>query len=309
MLVAAAAAAVYRRFVFSQFAPSRLEISGAELHSAGHVVSVALPDLSHLRGQTAVLGVRLRNFRAEPRHIGLLVEGLPTTRIIVPPCGTTPWVVVLPPALMQTLADRGGAPGALEVTGDADGWAVIGIEIPNYHRRLGDRLAVVLLGHASPDTPATGLPAVAIALALAALASAFGTRGPRTYLQVTAWGLALTSLLVCVTCLALPLISRYQLLLSRPAFLLVVTALFSPLLFDAPALFIALASSIARWRVRVRRSDAPRGDVRTRRGAPGSPGSPSRSRSSSGVDSRFFGQEHNAATAVATVIVICLAVR
>ena len=65
ILLAGIAAAVYRSFVFSQLEPVRIDVVNAELHSSRHVVPVTLPDLSALRDHTVVLGLRLRNTRAE----------------------------------------------------------------------------------------------------------------------------------------------------------------------------------------------------------------------------------------------------
>ena len=146
ILLAAIAAAVYRSFVFSQFVPIRVDVIGEELHSSNHAVKVTLPDLSTLRGQTAVLGLRLRNTRSEPRRIGLLRDGFPSTRVVLPPDRTIRWDIVLSPETVRALATEvGDAARTLELTGDADGWALTALEIRNYHVRMGDRLMVVVL--------------------------------------------------------------------------------------------------------------------------------------------------------------------
>src|SRR3712207_2081443 len=61
LLLAAAAALVYRSAVVSQFIPVSIQITDSELYASQRVVALPLPDISSLRQQTAVLEVRLRN--------------------------------------------------------------------------------------------------------------------------------------------------------------------------------------------------------------------------------------------------------
>jgi hypothetical protein len=143
MLLAALASAVYHSFVFSQFVPIRMEVVGAELNSSRRIVTITLPDLSDLRGHTAVLSFQLRNAGSEPKRIGLLRDGLQTNRVVLPPDRTIGWDIVLSPENVQALARD--AARSLELTGDADGWSVVTFEIRNYHVRWGDRLSVVVL--------------------------------------------------------------------------------------------------------------------------------------------------------------------
>ena len=93
-----------------------------------------------------MLGLRLRNTRAEQRRIGLLRDGLPNARVLLPPDRTIRWEIVLSPDTVRALAaEVGDAARSLELTGDADGWALTALEIRNYHVRLGDRLMAVAL--------------------------------------------------------------------------------------------------------------------------------------------------------------------
>ena len=199
ILLAAIAAAVYRSFVFSQFAPIRVDVIGAELHSSNHAIKVTLPDLSTLRGQSAVLGLRLRNTRSEQRRIGLLRDGFPNNRVVLPPDRTIRWDIVLSPDTVRALAaEVGDAARSLELTGDADGWALTALEIRNYHVRLGDRLmAVALPRQADTYTSGTGFLPVGIALSLLALVTALGPKSQRRSLRLIGNGLA-SQLFWCV---------------------------------------------------------------------------------------------------------------
>ena len=247
LLLTTIAGAVYRSYVFAQFVPIRVDVIGAELHSSNHAIEVTLPDLSTLRGQRAVVGLRLRNTRSEERRIGLLREGFPNTRIVLPPERTIRWEIVLSPETVQALASDGGdAARSLELTGDADGWALTALEIRNYHVRLGgDRLmAVALPRHAGTYTTGTGILPVGLALSLLALVTALGPKSQRRSVRAIGNGLALTAFLVCVTCLIVPRISPYKMLLSQAAFGLVAAGLFSPALLVAARQFVVWSPSI-----------------------------------------------------------------
>jgi hypothetical protein len=125
LLLAALAGAVYRSSVFSQFVPIRLDVVDAERHSTQHAVKITLPDLSTLRGQTAVLALRLRNTRPEQRQIGLMRDGFPTNRIVLPPDGAIRRDIVLSRETVRALATDGELARTLELTGDACAWATV----------------------------------------------------------------------------------------------------------------------------------------------------------------------------------------
>ena len=101
MFFAALASAVYRSAVSSEFTPIRIGVVASEQTASRRIVTIALPDLSSLTGHTAVLAFRLRNGGAEPKRIGLSGEGLPTTRVVLPPNRTIGWDVVLSPEMVQ----------------------------------------------------------------------------------------------------------------------------------------------------------------------------------------------------------------
>ena len=217
------------------------------VHAANHVVTGPLPDLSTLRGQRAVLDLRLRNTRSEPRRIGVLRDGFPNTRVVLPPQRTVGWDFVLSPETVVALAEgRGDAARLLELTGDADGWALTTFQIRNYHARLGDRLMVALPRDADMYSSATGFLPVGIVLSLLALVLALGPKPQRRSLRLIGNGLALAAFLVCVTGLILPRISPYKVLLSQPAFWLVAAGLFSPGLLGAVPQLPAWSRSILR---------------------------------------------------------------
>ncbi len=93
--------------------------------------------------------------------------------------------------------DVGDGRATLELTGDADGWALTALEIRNYHARMGDRLmAVVLPRRADVRTAGTGFLPVAIALCFLALVTAFGPKSQRRSLRLIGNGLSLTAFLV-----------------------------------------------------------------------------------------------------------------
>jgi hypothetical protein len=232
LLLATIAAAVYCTCVFSQFEPIRVDVVSAELHSSRHVITTTLPDLSTLRGQPAVLGLRLQNTRLEPRHIGLLRDGFPRNRVVLPPHRTIRWDIVLSPDMVRTLdMEAGDAARALELTGDADGWALIALEIRNYHVRMGDRLMMVVLpGRAAGYTPGTGFLSLAIALSFLTFANALAPPSPRRSFRLVGNGLALAAVLVCLTLLLFPRLSPYKVVLSPAVFWLIAAGLFSPVL-------------------------------------------------------------------------------
>jgi hypothetical protein len=245
VLLAATASAVYRSFVFSQFVPIHMDVVGAELHSSGHAIKVTLPDLSKLRDQKAVLGVHLRNTRSEQRRIGLLREGFPNDRVVLPPDRTIRWDIVLSPETVRALADVGEAARSLELTGDADGWALTALEIRNYHVRVGNRLmAVVLPRESQMYASGTGLLPVGIALSFLALVQALGPKSQRRSRRLIGRGLAVTACLVCLICLILPRVSPYKLLLSPSAFLLIAAGLFAPVLLYSATTLVARMPSI-----------------------------------------------------------------
>jgi hypothetical protein len=246
IFLAATTSAVYRSFVFSQFVPIRVDVIGAELHSSNRAVNITLPDVSALHGQRAVLGLRLRNTRSERRHVGILRDGFPNDRIVLPGGRTSRWDIVLSPETVRALAtDAGEASRSLEITGDADGWALTAVEIRNYHGRLGGRpAAVVLPRQADVRTSGTRFLPVGIVLSLLALVTALGPRSQRRSLRLTGNGLALAALLVCVTCLVLPRVSPYKVLLSRSAFLLIAAGVFSPIFLHAVPMLVVRMRSI-----------------------------------------------------------------
>ena len=249
MLLAALASAVYHSFVFSQFVPIRMDLIDAEQTASRRVITITLPDLSNLRGHTAVLALRLRNAGSEPKRIGLLREGLQRSRVVLPPDRTIRWDIVLSPENVQALDMAvGDAARSLELTADADGWSVPAFEIRNYHVRWGNRLtAVVLPSRADRYTAGTGLLPVAIALCFLALVNALvQTKAQRTARRLIGTVLALTAFLVCVTCLILPRISAYKVLLSPAAFSLVVAGLFSTVLLHPLSAAQTLAGPIIR---------------------------------------------------------------
>jgi hypothetical protein len=144
MLLAALAAAAYHSFGFSEFVPLRIGVIDTEQTAARRIVTIPLPDLSALRGQTAVLAFRLQNGGGEPKRIGLLRDGLRAHHVVLPPNRTINWDIVVSPENLAALAPAGDAARTLELTGSADVWAVMAFEIRNYHVRVGDRPSVVI---------------------------------------------------------------------------------------------------------------------------------------------------------------------
>ena len=221
-----------------------------EQTASRRIVTVTLPDLSGLRGHTVVLGFQLRNGGSDPKRIGLLRDGLQGNRVVLPPNRTIRWDVVLSPELVQALGGQvGDAPRTLELTGDADAWAVMGLEIRNYHLRWGDRvMAVVLPASADRYVVGTGSLPVAFALGVLALVSVVLPKSPGRAARLIGNGLALTAFLVCLTCLILPKVSPYKVLLSPSAFWLVAAGLFARgllgLLYAAQALVVTIRSIV-----------------------------------------------------------------
>jgi hypothetical protein len=146
LLLAAFVSLVYYAFFSSEFTPVRVNVVDAEQTASRHLVSVTLPDLSALHGQTTVLAFRLRNGGGDPKRIGLLRDGLPPHRVVVPPDDTIDWNVVLTPELVQAL-DIPSPDGSrrLELTADADVWGLMSLDIRNYHLHWGDRASVSVL--------------------------------------------------------------------------------------------------------------------------------------------------------------------
>ncbi len=249
--MAAIAAAVYRAAVFSQFEPIRVDVVSEKLYSSRHIITTTLPDLSALRGQTAVLGLQLQNTLLAPRRIGLLRGGFPRTRVVLPPHRIVRWDIVLSPEVVQALdGEVGDGARALELTGDADGWALTALEIRNYHVRMGDRLMMVVLPRgADAYTAGTGFLPVAIALCLLALLNALAPTSRRRSLRLVGNGLSLAALLVCLTCLLLPKLSPYKVLLSPWVFLSIAAGLFAPVLLHAVTLVVKMPSiAVGYWK-------------------------------------------------------------
>lgn len=134
---------VYHSFFLSPFEPIRIGVVDAEQRASRHVVPITLPDVSSLRGQRAVLALRLRNGGPEPKRIGLLGEGFQGNRIVLPPDGEIRWDILVSPERMQVLGAAGAAGRSLELTADADVWSVMSGEIRNYHLHAGGRAAVL----------------------------------------------------------------------------------------------------------------------------------------------------------------------
>ncbi len=241
ILTAAVAAAVYRTCVFSQFEPIRADVVSTKLQSSGHLVSVALPDLSNVRGQTAELGVRLQNTLLVPRRIGVLRAGFPPEPIVLPPSGTISWDIVLPPEAVRALdMEVGERARTLEFTGDADGWAVTAVEIRNYHARVGDPLKLVVLAN-GPDShaPGTGFLSITLLVCVLAIVNAFEPKPARTSLRLVGSGLVFSAFLLALICLLLPAVSAYRVLLSPSTFLLLTAVLFAPGVLHVGARWIA----------------------------------------------------------------------
>ena len=230
LLCAGLVSAVYRSFVFTEFSPIRLAVIDAEQTASRRVATIALPDLSNLRGHSAVLSFWLRNRDSESRRIGLSGDSLPAARVVVPPNDTSRWDIVLSPEVVQALHGwAGDSARTLELTGDADAWDVMAFEIRNFHMRWGGRpMALVLPVRADRYTAAMGFLPVAIAMCVLGLLMArIDSRPKQRSIGLAIDALAFMACLTCVTCLILPRISTYKLLLSPAAFWMLAAALFA----------------------------------------------------------------------------------
>src|SRR5688572_32775564 len=111
---------VYHSFFFSPFEPIRIGVVDAEQTASRHVVPIALPDVSSLRGQRAVLASRVRNGGPEPKRMALLRDGFQGNRIVLPADAEVRWDILVSPELMQVLGAASAAARTLELTSDAD---------------------------------------------------------------------------------------------------------------------------------------------------------------------------------------------
>jgi hypothetical protein len=146
IVLATLASWVYHSFFFIPFEPIRIGVVDAEQTASRHIVALTLPDVSSLRGQTAVLAWRLRNGGHEPKRIGLLRDGLQPHRVVLTPDSDTNWNIVLTPDEVWALTvGVGDAVRSLELTGDADVWSVMSGEIRNYHLHWGGPLSTAVL--------------------------------------------------------------------------------------------------------------------------------------------------------------------
>jgi hypothetical protein len=145
MLFAALASWVYHALLVSGFVPIRVPVVNEEQTASRRIVAITLPDLSKLRGQTAVLSFEIRNATSEPKLIGVTRDGFHGHRVELPPDRRTTWNIVVSPEDLQALDTGVGDARSLELTGNADAWAVTNFEIRNYHLRWGDRVSVAVL--------------------------------------------------------------------------------------------------------------------------------------------------------------------
>jgi hypothetical protein len=145
ILFATLASWVYHSSYFTPFEPVRIGVVDAEQTASRRIVAIALPDVSSLRGQHAVLALQLRNGGPEPKRIGLLREGFQGNRIVLPPDDEIRWDMLVSPELMQVLGAAGAAARSLELTGDADVWSVTSGEIRNYRLYWGGPLSAAVL--------------------------------------------------------------------------------------------------------------------------------------------------------------------
>ncbi len=246
--LAAMASAVYRLVVSPQFVAIRVQVVASETYPTRHVVEVPLPDLSTLRGHPAVLGMHLSNTRAEPRRVGLLRDGFPASRILLSPRATVDWNLVLTSAQVEALArDAASATRPLELTGDADGWALTALDFRNYRWRWGEPLLAVGVPR-QRNTPASGssFVAVAILLSLLSLIQTLGLPARKRLLRLAGDGLTLIAVSACVACLFLPRLSLYQVLLSPLGFVLLAAGLFAPILLYTATALVGWTPSVLR---------------------------------------------------------------
>ena len=246
-LLAAIPAAVYHTYVFSGFTPIRIDAIAAKLYASDRTIAVALPDLSRLRGQTAVLELQLQNALLVERQIGLVRDGFPTNRVTLPPGRLLHWSIVLPPDRIVALEQEiGEGARILKLTGDADGWVLAALQIRNYHLRVGDRPTLVVLPKGATYSAGTLFFPIGIALCLLALVNVFALRTQPRAPRLIGQGLSLTAFLVFVVCLILPTLSPYQVLLSPVAFALGVINLYAPLLLQTVMALVGKVPSF--WR-------------------------------------------------------------
>ena len=145
ILLATLASWVYHSFFFSPFEPIRIGVVDAEQTASRHVVPIALPDVSRLRGQRAVLALRLRNGGPEPKRIALLREGFQGNRLVLPADADARWDILVSPEQMQVLGAASAAARTLELTSNADVWSVLSGEIRNYHWHVGGPLSAAVV--------------------------------------------------------------------------------------------------------------------------------------------------------------------
>jgi hypothetical protein len=145
MVFATLASWVYHSFFYSPFEPIRIVVVDAEQTASRHVVPIALPDVSGLRGQRAVLALRLRNGGPEPKRIALLRDGFQGNRIVLPADADVRWNILVSPELTQVLGAAGPAARTFELTSDADVWSVMSGEIRNYRLHMGGPLRAAVL--------------------------------------------------------------------------------------------------------------------------------------------------------------------
>jgi hypothetical protein len=179
----------------------------------------------------------------------LLGADVPRSRTVLAPNETLRWDITLPPDIVRALhAQTGERARTLELTGDADGWALTALDLRNYHRRFGDRpMMVVLPARSDSYTAGIWFFPVATALCFLALVSACAPAPGRRSVQLIGNGLALAAVLVCVICVLLPRVSPYKALFSPLAFALVAAALFLPALIQAAStLAVAMPSRLRR---------------------------------------------------------------
>ncbi len=249
-LLAAIPAAVYHTYVFSEFTPIRIDAIAAKLYASDRTIAVALPDLSRLRGQTAVLELQLQNALLVERQIGLVRDGFPTNRVTLPPGRLLHWSIVLPPDRIVALEqEMGEGARILKLTGDADGWVLAALQIRNYHLRVGDRPTLVVLPKgAGAYTAGTRFVPIAIGLCLLALVNVLvpGSQPQPRAVRLIGHCLGLTAFLALVACLIVPTLSSYKVLLSPAAFAFGVIGLYTPLLLRIAVTLVGKVPSVLR---------------------------------------------------------------
>lgn len=133
LLIAALASAIYHSLIASQYPLVRVGVVDAEQVAQRRIITVPLPDMSPFQGQRAVLAFRLRNGGAQTKRIGILREGIPAQRIVLPANRDANWDIVLSPENVEALiVAAGDVAQGLELTGDADVWSVMTFEVRTY---------------------------------------------------------------------------------------------------------------------------------------------------------------------------------